>query len=162
MSLGFVFPGQGAQQVGMAADFAESHATVRELLAEANDAPGDKDLWKFTRPDELRGSTFGQAVMIGTPDQVAKKMENFCDEYQCTHFIMSTQLPGLDPKKATRSLELFAREVLPQFRDRKCGRTGGISRAVPSKKGTGDRRGQRHRSGGMCGLRRRGRGRSRR
>ena len=40
MSLGFVFPGQGAQQVGMAADFAESHATVRELLAEANDALG--------------------------------------------------------------------------------------------------------------------------
>jgi alkanesulfonate monooxygenase SsuD/methylene tetrahydromethanopterin reductase-like flavin-dependent oxidoreductase (luciferase family) len=54
--------------------------------------------------------------MIGTPDQVGKKMEQFSKEFQCTHFIMSTQLAGLDPKKATRSMELFAREIMPSFR----------------------------------------------
>ena len=54
--------------------------------------------------------------MIGTPDQVAAKLERFCEEYRCTHFIMSTQLPGMDPTKGTRSLELFAREVMPAFR----------------------------------------------
>jgi hypothetical protein len=42
-------------------------------------------------------------------------MERFCQEFQCSHFVMSTQLPGLDPKKATRSLEMFAKEVMPNF-----------------------------------------------
>jgi alkanesulfonate monooxygenase SsuD/methylene tetrahydromethanopterin reductase-like flavin-dependent oxidoreductase (luciferase family) len=86
-----------------------------EILTEANDAPGDKDIWHYTKPEELRNSAFADAVMIGTPDQVNKKMEKFCQEFQCTHFIMSTQLPGLDPKKATRSLEMFAKEVMPNF-----------------------------------------------
>jgi alkanesulfonate monooxygenase SsuD/methylene tetrahydromethanopterin reductase-like flavin-dependent oxidoreductase (luciferase family) len=85
------------------------------ILAEANDAPGDKDVWTFTKPSELRDSAFGRAVMVGTPDQVNEKMERFCQEFQCSHFVMSTQLPGLDPKKATRSLEMFAKEVMPNF-----------------------------------------------
>ena len=55
--------------------------------------------------------------MIGTPDQVARKMEQFRESFLCTHFIMSTQLPGLDPKKATTSLELFAKEIMPAFRN---------------------------------------------
>jgi alkanesulfonate monooxygenase SsuD/methylene tetrahydromethanopterin reductase-like flavin-dependent oxidoreductase (luciferase family) len=53
--------------------------------------------------------------MIGTPAQVARKLEQFRKDFRCTHFIMATQLPGLDPKKATTSLELFAREIMPAF-----------------------------------------------
>jgi alkanesulfonate monooxygenase SsuD/methylene tetrahydromethanopterin reductase-like flavin-dependent oxidoreductase (luciferase family) len=87
-----------------------------EILAEANDAPGDKDVFPFKSSRELRDSAFGRAVMIGTPDQVARKLEQFHKSFRCTHFIMSTQLPGLDPRKGTRSLELFAREVMPGFR----------------------------------------------
>ncbi|MBI2962294.1 MAG: LLM class flavin-dependent oxidoreductase [Deltaproteobacteria bacterium] len=87
-----------------------------EILAEANDAPGDDQMWTIERPQDIRSSGFGRAVMIGTPDQVAEKLERFRRDYLCTHFIMSTQLPGMDPRKATRSLELFAREVLPGFR----------------------------------------------
>jgi hypothetical protein len=30
---------------------------------------------------------------------------------------MASQLPGMDPRIVTRSLELFAREVMPNFRD---------------------------------------------
>jgi hypothetical protein len=30
---------------------------------------------------------------------------------------MATQLPGLDPAKGTQALELFAKEVMPNFRD---------------------------------------------
>ena len=74
-------------------------------------------MWTVERPSDIRRSGFGRAVMIGTPDQVAAKLERFCREYpSCTHFIMSTQLPGMDPAKGTRALELFAREVLPAFR----------------------------------------------
>jgi alkanesulfonate monooxygenase SsuD/methylene tetrahydromethanopterin reductase-like flavin-dependent oxidoreductase (luciferase family) len=88
-----------------------------EILAEAKDAPGDEKIWPFKRPEEIRHSGFGQAVMIGTPDQVARKLEQFCREFRCTHFIMSTQLPGMDPRKGTRALELFAKEVMPSFRN---------------------------------------------
>jgi len=88
------------------------------ILAEANDAPGDADGWQFTHASQLRNSGFGRAAMIGTPDQVARKMEKFCQRFHCTHFVLGTQLPGLDPQKVTRSLELFAQEVLPAFRER--------------------------------------------
>jgi alkanesulfonate monooxygenase SsuD/methylene tetrahydromethanopterin reductase-like flavin-dependent oxidoreductase (luciferase family) len=87
-----------------------------EILAEAKDAPGDEKIWPFKRPEEIRHSAFGQAAMIGTPDQVARKLEQFRKDFCCTHFIMSTQLPGMDPRKGTRALELFAKEVMPSFR----------------------------------------------
>lgn len=87
-----------------------------EILGEANDAPGDDRMWTIERPEDIRRSGFGRAVMIGTPEQVGRKLERFRREYRCTHFIMGTQLPGLDPAKGTRSLELFARELMPSFR----------------------------------------------
>lgn len=87
-----------------------------EILGEAKDAPGDDKIWTIERPEDIRRSGFGRAVMIGTPDQVATKLERFRREYLCTHFIVSTQLPGMDPRKGTRALELFAKEVMPAFR----------------------------------------------
>ena len=44
-------------------------------------------------------------------------MEKFSQRFHCTHFVLGTQLPGLDPQKVTRAWELFAQEVLPTFRD---------------------------------------------
>jgi alkanesulfonate monooxygenase SsuD/methylene tetrahydromethanopterin reductase-like flavin-dependent oxidoreductase (luciferase family) len=55
--------------------------------------------------------------MIGTPKQVTAKMEKFVSEFRCTDFIMATQFPGIDPAKSTRSMELFAKDVMPKFRD---------------------------------------------
>ena len=40
MGLGFVFPGQGAQRVGMLADIAGAHPRVRERFAEASETLG--------------------------------------------------------------------------------------------------------------------------
>ena len=82
-----------------------------DILAEANDAPGDKEVFQFKLPSELRHSPMGKAMMIGTVDQVARKLEQFRKDFVCTHLIMSTQLPGLDPIKVTASLELFAKEI---------------------------------------------------
>ena len=84
-------------------------------LSEANDASGDKELENFPAVHELRNSQYAPGLMIGTPDEVARKIEQFQSEYDCTHFVMGTQLPGLDPAKATRAAELFAREVMPNF-----------------------------------------------
>ena len=46
MSLGFVFPGQGSQFVGMLADAAAAHRSVGERFAEAGEAIGI-DLWRI-------------------------------------------------------------------------------------------------------------------
>ena len=46
MSLGFVFPGQGSQSVGMLADLAERHPTVRQTFEEAA-AAISRPLWEI-------------------------------------------------------------------------------------------------------------------
>ena len=46
MSLGFVFPGQGSQFVGMLADATAAHSSVGERFAEAGEAIGI-DLWRI-------------------------------------------------------------------------------------------------------------------
>lgn len=46
--LGFVFPGQGSQAVGMLAELAEQHALVRETFEEASDG-ASRDLWTLVQ-----------------------------------------------------------------------------------------------------------------
>lgn len=84
-------------------------------LSEANDAEGDAAMSQIPPPDQIRHSPYAEGMMIGTPDQVARKLEKFRGEYDCTHFVMGTQMPGADPAKTTRALELFAKEVMPSF-----------------------------------------------
>lgn len=48
MTLGFVFPGQGAQSVGMLGELAESHPSVRHTFEEASDTLG-YDLWQLVQ-----------------------------------------------------------------------------------------------------------------
>jgi alkanesulfonate monooxygenase SsuD/methylene tetrahydromethanopterin reductase-like flavin-dependent oxidoreductase (luciferase family) len=88
-----------------------------QWLAEANDAEGDRNVWDISTPAELRRSPIAEGLMIGTLHEVISKLEKFRAEYSCTHFIMASQLPGMDPAIVTRSLELFARDVMPRFRD---------------------------------------------
>jgi alkanesulfonate monooxygenase SsuD/methylene tetrahydromethanopterin reductase-like flavin-dependent oxidoreductase (luciferase family) len=89
----------------------------QDILAEANDAAGDTSPLPATNAKELRNSPAADAMLIGTPDEVGKKLEQFCQDFQCTDFIMDMQFPGLDPAKSTRSMELFAAEIMPSFKD---------------------------------------------
>jgi hypothetical protein len=43
-------------------------------------------------------------------------IEAYRSETRVTHMVLGTQLPGLDPRKARRSMELFAKYVMPHFR----------------------------------------------
>ncbi len=90
----------------------------QDILSEANDAEGDDRPLPVQKPADMRHSVLADHFMIGTPDQVATKLERFIGEFRCTDFIMGTQFPGLDPAKGTRALEMFAKEVMPRFRDR--------------------------------------------
>jgi len=87
-------------------------------LGEAMDAPGDERAWPVRSARDLRESPLAKSLMIGTPEDCVAKIEAFRKQYACTHLIMATQLAGLDPHNGLRSLELFAKEVMPRFRDR--------------------------------------------
>lgn len=50
MSYAFVFPGQGSQSVGMLAELAQAHSSVKEVFVEASDVLG-YDLWNLVQND---------------------------------------------------------------------------------------------------------------
>jgi alkanesulfonate monooxygenase SsuD/methylene tetrahydromethanopterin reductase-like flavin-dependent oxidoreductase (luciferase family) len=92
----------------------------RELFLEAADATLQKELNLPELPPvgELRktGTGFFVPAIVGTPDDAIRMIEAYRSETRVTHMVMWTQLPGLDPRKARRSMELFAKYVIPQFR----------------------------------------------
>jgi alkanesulfonate monooxygenase SsuD/methylene tetrahydromethanopterin reductase-like flavin-dependent oxidoreductase (luciferase family) len=89
------------------------------VLGEAADVEGDDQPLPFKRPEDIRTSALADgAIMAGTPQQVAEKLDTFCKEFTCTDFISSTHFAGIDPKKSSLSNELFAKHVIPAFRDR--------------------------------------------
>ncbi len=92
----------------------------RGVLSTAADVEGDAALaeWPMKRAEDLRGSAMAADLFVGSPDTVAKKLDKFCNDHVCTEFIMSTHLAGIDVRKSTRSLELFAKHIMPAFRSR--------------------------------------------
>lgn len=65
------------------------------------------------RPDPER---LRRTSVLGSPVQVRDRLKEIFDTVPMTDLTMATQLPGLDPPKARRSLQRFAAEVLPAFR----------------------------------------------
>lgn len=64
----------------------------------------------FIRPDPERLKRSG---ILGPVDHVRRRLEEVIEETPMTELIVCCQLPGLDPAKAFRSLELFGKEILP-------------------------------------------------
>jgi alkanesulfonate monooxygenase SsuD/methylene tetrahydromethanopterin reductase-like flavin-dependent oxidoreductase (luciferase family) len=64
----------------------------------------------FIRPDPER---LKRSAILGPIDHVRRRLEEVIADTPLTEFIVCTQLPGLDPAKAYRSLEVFGKEILP-------------------------------------------------
>ena len=62
------------------------------------------------RPDLGR---LRRTSVLGTAREVGAKLDGILDSTPMTELIVVTQLPGLDPAKARRSLDRFGAEVLP-------------------------------------------------
>jgi alkanesulfonate monooxygenase SsuD/methylene tetrahydromethanopterin reductase-like flavin-dependent oxidoreductase (luciferase family) len=55
-------------------------------------------------------------AVIGTPAEVADRLAATIESTPMTELCIAMQLPGLEPRKAMRSLERFTAEVLPKLR----------------------------------------------
>ena len=70
-----VFPGQGAQQVGMLADLAQEFPLIGETFAEASDAIG-QDLWALVQdgPAETLNLTYNaQPVLLTSSTAILRR-----------------------------------------------------------------------------------------
>jgi alkanesulfonate monooxygenase SsuD/methylene tetrahydromethanopterin reductase-like flavin-dependent oxidoreductase (luciferase family) len=59
---------------------------------------------------------FGEAVLVGTPDDVIAQIEEYRTSSRLTDLVCGMALPGMPPDQIRTSMELFAREVIPHFR----------------------------------------------
>jgi len=66
MSIGFIFPGQGSQSIGMLSALAEAHSQVQSTFKEASDALG-YDLWQLVQDgpvEKLNSTEITQPAML--------------------------------------------------------------------------------------------------
>ncbi len=84
-------------------------------LAEAKDFPGAEQFSQLPPVSELRKNPeqLLASPMIGTPEEVGREIAQLTKDVRTTHLVLGMHLPGLDPAKSQRSMELFAKEVIP-------------------------------------------------
>ena len=70
-------------------------------------------------PHELRKINdlgFFVPAIVGTSEDAIRMLEAYFEETRVTHLATWMHLAGLDARKSRRSMELFAKEVIPHFR----------------------------------------------
>jgi alkanesulfonate monooxygenase SsuD/methylene tetrahydromethanopterin reductase-like flavin-dependent oxidoreductase (luciferase family) len=69
---------------------------------------------------EIRETSRGPyaSAYVGSPEHVIRMLEDELTVNPMTQIIWSMGLPGQSPQQADRSVELFAKEVIPHFRAR--------------------------------------------
>ncbi|MGB8501749.1 LLM class flavin-dependent oxidoreductase [Mycobacterium sp.] len=71
--------------------------------------------------DEIVGKQsmdfFGDDVLVGTPQDVIGQVEDYRSRSRLTHLVCGMALPGMPPDQIRSGMELFAREVIPAFRE---------------------------------------------
>jgi alkanesulfonate monooxygenase SsuD/methylene tetrahydromethanopterin reductase-like flavin-dependent oxidoreductase (luciferase family) len=83
----------------------------------SGDITGDVEGQSVPKPAQLRkemkGEFFGEPAFVGTPDEVRAGLQDYLRRSPSSHLILYTSWPGSDPKNTLRSMELFARHVMP-------------------------------------------------
>lgn len=60
---------------------------------------------------------FGEDALVGTPEDVIEQIEDYRSRGRVTHLVCMLPLPGMPPGEIRAGMELFAREVIPRFRN---------------------------------------------
>ena len=92
-----------------------------EWFAEANDKPGDDQATKdFPSVDDIIAkqefNIFGELAIVGTPADVRDMIADYVSRGRITHLVCGMALSGLAPHHIRSSMEMFARDVMPAFR----------------------------------------------
>jgi alkanesulfonate monooxygenase SsuD/methylene tetrahydromethanopterin reductase-like flavin-dependent oxidoreductase (luciferase family) len=118
---GAVAPLVGAQRhVCVAETDAEAMAIARPAYKAWYDSL--TSLWRSfnTVPmrfaESLERAIAGDAAIVGSPETVRVELERHLTETRCTYFVGRFAFGTLAHEDASRSLALFAREVMPHFR----------------------------------------------
>jgi probable F420-dependent oxidoreductase len=85
-------------------------------LAEANDFLGAGQPPQVPEASKLRDSQSMFPLLVGSPDEVASKLNHSFGKVRTTHLVLGMHLPGIAPERSRRSMEMFAREVAPQLK----------------------------------------------
>ena len=59
---------------------------------------------------------FGEAALVGTPEDVIAQIEHYRSDCRLTALVCALPLPGMPAHQIRAGMELFAREVIPRFR----------------------------------------------
>lgn len=82
-----------------------------EWFGQASELPVDQRIREMgTDPERVKSYYF-----VGTPDECIENIESYRRRTPVTGIILTPLLPGLDPRKAQQTIELFAKEVMPHF-----------------------------------------------
>lgn len=92
-----------------------------EWLREAGEIQGPPSIFKPPPASELRRTTEPLLFnpLVGTAAEVAEGLEKFTSKVRTTHLVLGMHLPGIDPKIVRRSMETFAREILPALKKKR-------------------------------------------
>ncbi len=93
----------------------------RDWAAEAGDDNNDDQASRaIPTPEQMQreqaGDFFGEPAYIGTPEFVCAGLKDLLQRSPCTHLVLMGVLPGAPVAGTRRSVELFAREVMPELK----------------------------------------------
>ena len=91
----------------------------REVYGRAS-AAGDRVLRNddgstITDQQQVGFETFKARYIVGDPDFAINEIAKYRNELGCTEMVCWMHMPGIRGRDAMSSVELFAREVMPQF-----------------------------------------------
>ena len=90
----------------------------RRTLTHGEEINVDLDHWRRTRTEQPPSyeSELETTAYFGTPDQCVQRIRRLQNEYGIGYFGASMSFGSMEHGRVMRSMELFAREVMPKFR----------------------------------------------
>ena len=85
----------------------------------SGDITGDVEGQAVPTPQQFRkeqkGEFFGEPAFVGTSEEVRAGLQDYLERSPSSHLVLYMSMPGNDPKNTRRSMELFARDVMPKL-----------------------------------------------